>query len=101
MNLEFTKPQNLGSLLMKSSQSNFNLPSPSSYLARRYLIATVCMYVLTFFEFIRIFLLSYVSDRDGVRDTMKKVLSYIKNSFYFNFFSSPSLSRGTVKCLQK
>ena len=37
------KPQNLGSLLMKSSQSNFNLQSPSSYLARKYLIATVCM----------------------------------------------------------
>ena len=41
MNLEFTKPQNLGSLLMKSSQSNFNLQLPSSYLARSYLIATV------------------------------------------------------------
>ena len=41
MNLEFIKPQNLGSLLMKSSQSNFNLRSPSSYLARSYLIATV------------------------------------------------------------
>ena len=41
MNLEFLKPQNLGSLLMKSSQSNFNLRSPSSYLACSYLIATV------------------------------------------------------------
>ena len=28
---------------MKSSQSNFNLRSPGSYLARSYLIATVCM----------------------------------------------------------
>ena len=28
---------------MKSSQSNFNLRSPSSYLARSYLIATVIM----------------------------------------------------------
>ena len=36
------KPQKLGSLLRKSSQSNFNLRSPSSYLARSYLIATVC-----------------------------------------------------------
>ena len=41
MNLEFIKPQNLGSLLMKSSQSNFNLRSPSSYLVRSYLITTV------------------------------------------------------------
>ena len=40
MNLEFIKPQNLGCLLIKSSQSNFNLRSPSSYLARSYLIAT-------------------------------------------------------------
>ena len=29
---------------MKSSQSNFNLRSPSSYLARSYLIATVSYY---------------------------------------------------------
>ena len=35
------KPQNLGPLLMKSSQSNFNLRSPDSYSARSYLIATV------------------------------------------------------------
>ena len=41
MNLEFTEPQNLGTLLMKSSQSNSNLRSPSSCLARSYLIATV------------------------------------------------------------
>ena len=41
MNLEFIKPKNLGSLLMKSSQSNFDLRLPSSYLARSYLIATV------------------------------------------------------------
>ena len=41
MNLEFIKSQNLGSLLMKSSQSNFNLRSPGSYLVRSYLIATV------------------------------------------------------------
>ena len=41
MNLEFTKPQNLGYLLMKSSQSNFNLRSPGSYLVRSYLITTV------------------------------------------------------------
>ena len=44
MNLEFIKPQNLGSLLMKSSQSNFNLQSPDSYLVRSYLITTVTMY---------------------------------------------------------
>ena len=45
MNLEFIQPQKLVFLLMKSSQSNFNLRSPSSYLARSYLIATVskCM----------------------------------------------------------
>ena len=41
MNLEFIKPQNLGSLLMKLSQSNFNLRSPDSYLVRSYLITTV------------------------------------------------------------
>ena len=41
MNLELIKPQNLGSLLMKSSQSNFNLRSPGSYLVRSYLITTV------------------------------------------------------------
>ena len=41
MNLEFIKPQNLGSLLMKSSQSNFSLQSPGSYLVRSYLITTV------------------------------------------------------------
>ena len=41
MNLEFIKPQNLGSLLMKSSQSNFNLRSPGSYLVHSYLITTV------------------------------------------------------------
>ena len=41
MNLELIKPQNLGSLLMKSNQSNFNLRSPGSYLVRSYLITTV------------------------------------------------------------
>ena len=41
MNLELIKPQNLGSLLMKLSQSNFNLRSPNAYLVRSYLIATV------------------------------------------------------------
>ena len=41
MNLDFTKPQNLGSLLMKSSQSNCNLGSPGSYLVCSYLITTV------------------------------------------------------------
>ena len=41
MNLEITKPQNLGSLLMKSSQSNSNLRSPDAYLVRSYLITTV------------------------------------------------------------
>ena len=42
MNLEFIKPQNLCSLLMKSSQSNFDLRSPGSYIVRSYLITTVC-----------------------------------------------------------
>ena len=41
MNSEFIKPQNLGSLLMKSSQSNFNLRLPGSYLVHSYLITTV------------------------------------------------------------
>ena len=41
MNLEFIKPQNFGSLFMKSSQSNFELRSPGSYLVRSYLITTL------------------------------------------------------------
>ena len=41
MNLEFIKPQNLGSLLIKSSQSNFDLRLPGSYIVRSYLITTV------------------------------------------------------------
>ena len=41
MNLEFIKPQNLGPVLMKSSQSNFNLELPDAYLVHSYLIATV------------------------------------------------------------
>ena len=45
------KPQNLGSLLMKSSQSNFNLRWPSSYLARSYLIATVLIFFYLFFSY--------------------------------------------------
>ena len=44
MNLEFIKPQNLGPLLMKLSQSNFNLRLPGSYLVRSYLITTVCLF---------------------------------------------------------
>ena len=47
MKLEFIKPQNLGSLLMKSGQSNLNLRSPGSYLVRSYLIATVL--IVTFY----------------------------------------------------
>ena len=35
------RTQNVGSLLMKLSQSNFNLRSPDCYLVRSYLIATV------------------------------------------------------------
>ena len=48
MNLEFIKPQNLGSLLMKSSQSNLNLRSQGSYLVRSYLITTVKMFFQLF-----------------------------------------------------
>ena len=48
MNLEFIKPQNLGSLLMKSGQSNFNLRSPGSYLVRSYLITTVSILIYNF-----------------------------------------------------
>ena len=36
MNLEFIKPQNIESLLMKSSQSNFDLRLPSSLLSNYY-----------------------------------------------------------------
>ena len=36
---------------MKSSQSNFNLRSPGSYLARSYLIATVIQNLLKFIKF--------------------------------------------------
>ena len=56
MNLEFIKPQNLGSLLMKSGRSNLNLRSPGSYLVRSYLIATVKMKVKSGPEFFFIFL---------------------------------------------
>ena len=41
MNLDFIKPQNLGSSLTKSSQSNFNLRLSGSYLFRSYPITTV------------------------------------------------------------
>ena len=41
MSLEFLKPQNLGSLSMKLSQSNFNLQWPGSYLIHSYLITNV------------------------------------------------------------
>ena len=41
MNLDLIKPQNLGCLLLKLSQSNFDLRSPGSYLVRSYLITTV------------------------------------------------------------
>ena len=58
MNLEFIKPQNLGSLLMKSSQSNFNLHPPSSYLAHSYLIATVSEIQNVKLEFLMICFLS-------------------------------------------
>ena len=40
------EPHNLGPWLMKSSQSNFNLRSPSSYLVRSYLITTVQLMML-------------------------------------------------------
>ena len=49
MNLGFIKPQNLGSLLMKSSQSNFDLWSPSSYELRSYLITTVQFNIVSSF----------------------------------------------------
>ena len=39
--LEPRRTQNLKSLLLKVSQSNFNLQSPDSDLVRSYLIATV------------------------------------------------------------
>ena len=39
--LEPIRAQNLGSLLMKLCQSNFNLRSPDSYWVCSYLIATV------------------------------------------------------------
>ena len=39
--LKHLRTQKLGSLLMKLSQSNFNLRSPDCYLVSSYLIATV------------------------------------------------------------
>ena len=39
------KLKNLGPWLMKSSQSNFNLRLPGSYLACSYLIAPVCQFI--------------------------------------------------------
>jgi len=46
MNLEFINPQNLGSYLMKSSQSSFNLQSPGSYLVHSYLITTCHIHIV-------------------------------------------------------
>ena len=40
-NIEPIRTQNLGSLLIKLSQSNFNLRSPDCYWVRSYLITTV------------------------------------------------------------
>ena len=51
MNLEFIKPQNLGSLLMKSSQSNLNLWLPGSYLVCSHSITTVL--ILTGPDFVK------------------------------------------------
>ena len=45
MNLEFIKPQNFGSLFMKSGQSNLNLRSPGSYLVCSYLITIERTYI--------------------------------------------------------
>ena len=52
MNIEIIKSQNLGSLLMKSSQSNFNLQGPGSYLAHSYLITTVRASLASFGNFL-------------------------------------------------
>ena len=92
MNLEFIKPQNLGSLLMKSSQSNFDLRSPSSYLARSYLIATVNRRLKKFIysekttKFCEIFtlLLSYVVP---VKSKVKISQNFVAFSEYMNFTS--------------
>ena len=61
MNLEFIKPQNLGPWLMKSSQSNFNLRLPGSYLARSYLIATVLFDANSIRKILKLYLLLYFS----------------------------------------
>ena len=47
--LELIRNQNLWSLFMKLSQSNFNLRLPDCYLVRSYLIATVKIPVLRLF----------------------------------------------------
>ena len=52
ISLEPTRTQNLGSLLMKLSQSNFNLRSPDSDLVRSYLIATVLKLYIKRVEFL-------------------------------------------------
>ena len=43
----YIRTQNLGSLLMKLSQSNFNLQSPDYYLVCSYQIATVYRSIFT------------------------------------------------------
>ena len=66
MNLEFTKPQNLDSLLGKSSQSNFDLRLPSSYSARSYQIATVTFLSATHFA-IKVFTQEIIKEEYYVR----------------------------------
>ena len=70
--LEPIRIQNLGSLLMKLSQSNLNLQSPDSDSVRRYLIATVLNYFLGACE-----VLSCRTIRKILKTTMQNVSTYI------------------------
>ena len=74
--LEPIRTQNLGSLIMKLSQSNFDLWLPDCYLARSYLIATV-------YGILELIML--VSTRK------KKLTSYISTYFIYGFTSDEAL----------
>ena len=108
------KPQNLGPWLMKSSQSNFNFRSPSSYLARSYLIATVTIYrgnKISYLKAICPFLISNATDLSlfkemfpvsGVVYTFRisvvifGVLRFFDGTVFFFVISSRSLSADSV-----
>jgi hypothetical protein len=82
MNLDLIKPQNLGCLLLKLSQSSFDLRSPSSFLVRSYLITTVIGVGREFEKFLRS-LECYVQ-------TVKGPNNFWQTECFFNLFQKVS-----------